>query len=205
MKRSFPETNIVDREGWKIFLGDGNHGVAPNRLGKTAWQNGLAKRLGKTAWKVRRRMKEPFRSAPVESGRIVKETSHMKMKSIALVVFLLAVVFPFIAVAQEPVAQEEDEGEFQEAVNNLGLSAGYAVQCAKGTPAEQTIGKQAFAIADGLAKDFGTRSAFLFMIYFGVGSSESIEADQCPEYIADWKEFADKYPELGMMEGGKNE
>lgn len=131
----------------------------------------------------------------------------MKMKSITLVVLLLAVVFPLNAVAQGEGAEAPEEGEveFQEAVNNLGLSAGYAVQCAKGTPTEQAIGKQAFAIADGLTKDFGTRSAFLFMIYFGAGSSEPIEADQCAQYIADWKEFADEYPEIGTMEGGEDE
>lgn len=132
----------------------------------------------------------------------------MAMKSIALFVLLFVAVFPMNAVAQEKEsaqASEETDTEFQEAVNNLGLSAGYAVQCAKGTPTEQAIGKQAFTIADGLVRDFGTRSAFLFMIYFGAGGSQTIETGKCSEYIADWKEFADKYPEIGMMEGDKHE
>jgi hypothetical protein len=130
------------------------------------------------------------------------------MKPIALSVLLLITLFSVTAVAQEKESvqpSEENDVAFQEAVNNLGLSAGYAVQCAKGTPTEQAIGKQAFTIADGLARDFGTRSAFLFMIYFGAGGSQTIETGKCPQYIADWKEFADKYPEIGMMEGVEHE
>jgi len=132
----------------------------------------------------------------------------MARKWLALMILLIVAVFPLNALAQEKEsaqASEESDVEFQDAVNDLGLSAGYAVQCSKGKPEEQVIGKQAFFIADGLAKDFGTRSAFLFMIYFGAGGSQPIEKDKCPEYIADWKEFADKYPELAKMNGGENE
>ena len=132
----------------------------------------------------------------------------MARKLTVFFILLVLAIFSLDAVAQEKesvLKYEENDVEFQEAVNNLGLSAGYAVQCSKGKPAEQDIGKQAFNIADGLARDFGTRSAFLFMIYFGAGGSQTIEKGKCPGYIADWKEFADKYPEIGKMEGGENE
>jgi hypothetical protein len=102
--------------------------------------------------------------------------------------------------AAQPAAETaaDEDTKFQESLNSLGLSAGYAGRCQENTPETvETIVLQALEAANELTQLFGTDAAFRFVFYVGLGAAGSkLDMAKCPQYIADWASFVKKHPEL---------
>lgn len=98
----------------------------------------------------------------------------------------------FAQSTDEEQAESDMDEETREAIANVGLLAGNAMQCSE-KEQQEVIADQAFQGADLLAQDLGTHKAYLLMIYFGVGSEESIETDNCEQILSDWRTTVDDY------------
>jgi hypothetical protein len=71
-------------------------------------------------------------------------------------------------------AAEDDDTKFQESLNSLGWSAGYAVKCnEKDTGTVETITLQALEVGNQLVQMFGTDAAFRFVFSAGIGAAGS--------------------------------
>jgi hypothetical protein len=92
--------------------------------------------------------------------------------------------------------------EFQESLNSLGLTAGWAGKCnEKNSEAVEQITAQALAAANELVRLFGTDAAFRFVFYAGLGGAGlKLNDAKCAQYIANWTEFVRKHPELEARE-----
>jgi hypothetical protein len=105
--------------------------------------------------------------------------------------------------AAQPAAETaaDEDTKFQESLNGLGLSAGYAGKCQENTPETvETIVLQALEAANELTQLFGTDAAFRFVFYVGLGAPGSkLDMARCPQYIADWAGFVKKHPELEAL------
>ena len=120
----------------------------------------------------------------------------MRTRVIAVILLCVGLTFPLISGAED----KDDDQEFQEALADLGSSAGNAMQCVGEDKAKtSTIASQADLIGGGLLKDSGSQSAFRFMVYFGIGIAESIDKAKCADYIADWNKFTAQYPGLPQL------
>jgi hypothetical protein len=124
------------------------------------------------------------------------------------VVFCVLVGIAWVSQAQEKTPSagdkqvaataEEDDTKFQESLNNLGLSAGYASKCnEKETGTVETFLLQSQEIANRLVRLFGTDAAFRFVFFTGVGAAGGkLDPAKCSQYTTDWTNFVKKYPEI---------
>ena len=130
----------------------------------------------------------------------------------AVMVSCLLAGAPWVSVAQEKTppqadtpaaatAEEEEDIKFQESLNSLGLSAGYAGKCQEHMPETvETIVQQALNAANELTRLFGTDAAFRFVFHVGLGAAGfKLDMAKCPQYIADWTSFVQKHPELEAL------
>lgn len=99
----------------------------------------------------------------------------MRTRVIAIMLLCVGLMFPLLSGAED----KDDDQEFQKALEDLGHSAGNAMQCVDEDQTKtSTIASQVDLIGGGLLKDFGSQSAFRFMVYFGIGianTSDSFE------------------------------
>jgi hypothetical protein len=129
----------------------------------------------------------------------------------AIMVSCLLAGVPWVSGAQEKTPPQEaqpgaesavaEDTKFQESLNSLGLSAGYAGKCQENTPETvETILQQGLEIANELTQLFGTDAAFRFVFYVGLGMAGSkIDLAKCPQYLTDWTGFVKKHPELAQL------
>ena len=103
-------------------------------------------------------------------------------------------------VAETKIEKDADR-KFQEGLNNLGLSAGYAYKCSeKGSAEQQLIGKQALETGNQMMRYFGTNAVLEFAAYMGAGAAGSgMDTAKCNQYVADWQTFTKKHPELNSL------
>ncbi|MDS4039700.1 MAG: hypothetical protein RKP20_00785 [Candidatus Competibacter sp.] len=106
------------------------------------------------------------------------------------------------ATATTPDEWVHEDTKFQESLNSLGLTAGYAGKCKeKNAEAVEQITAQALAAADQLVRLFGTDAAFRFVFYAGLGAGGlKLDDAKCAQYIANWTEFVKEHPELKARE-----
>jgi hypothetical protein len=113
------------------------------------------------------------------------------------------------AQGEKPAASTatDEDTKFQESLNSLGLTAGWAGKCNEKNP--ETVEKvtaQALATANQLVQLFGTDRAFRFVFYAGLGAAGlKLEAAKCSQYIAEWEGFVKKHPELAIRETKEKE
>ena len=105
------------------------------------------------------------------------------------------------AKAAETETEKAADRKFQEGLNNLGLSAGYAYKCSEKESAErQLIGKQALETGNQMMRYFGTNAVLEFAAYMGAGAAGSgLEAAKCAQYVTDWQNFTKKHPEINSV------
>lgn len=119
---------------------------------------------------------------------------------------------PWMSLAEEKTPSQEDKAatattadewvqedtRFQESLNSLGLTAGYAGKCnEKNSESVEQITAQALAAANQLVRLFGTDAAFRFVFYAGLGAAGlKLDDAKCAQYIANWTEFVKEHPEL---------
>jgi hypothetical protein len=98
----------------------------------------------------------------------------------------------FAQSTDEPVAEPPamDE-ELREAIANFGLLAGNAMQCADEAQ-QATIAETVFEGGNVLIEDHGSHKAFLLMIYYGVGSKETVDTAECEQILTDWQATVDE-------------
>jgi hypothetical protein len=125
-----------------------------------------------------------------------------------LIVTEMLVGVPWVSHAQEKTppeggskataAAEDDDTKFQESLNSLGLSAGYAGKCnEKNAETVETLTLQALEVGNELVQMFGTDAAFRFVFYVGIGAAGSkLDPAKCAQYLSEWQNFTKKYPEL---------
>ena len=131
----------------------------------------------------------------------------MRYRLAALVVSCVLASTPWVSHAQEKTSPQEEkkataeadeDTKFQESINSLGLSAGYAGKCnEKNAETIDLFMSQALAAANQLTQLFGTDAAFRFVFYAGLGGAGfKLDTAKCEQYTADWTNFVKKHPEL---------
>jgi hypothetical protein len=80
---------------------------------------------------------------------------------------------------------EADE-KLMDAISEIGLIGGHAMQC---DPQNEVLGTQALKVGDRISNEFGPHEAYLFMVYVGVGTTETIELKNCTERKKAWTDF----------------
>jgi hypothetical protein len=121
----------------------------------------------------------------------------MRLRVMTATLLCACLVFPLMSWSEQ---DQDDDQEFREALENLGSSAGYAMQCVGEDKTKTSmIGSQADLIGGGLLKEFGSQFAFRFMVYFGIGIAESIDKSKCADYLADWNKFTAKYSGMPQL------
>jgi len=129
----------------------------------------------------------------------------------AMIVTGVLVCIPLMSWAEDKSSAEEgkattttddEDTKFQESLNSLGLTAGWAGKCSEKNPETvEQITAQALATANQIVRLFGTDAAFRFVFYTGLGGAGSkLDATKCSQYIADWSGFVKKHPELEVRE-----
>jgi len=106
------------------------------------------------------------------------------------------------ATATTPDERVSEDTKFQESLNSLGLTAGWAGKCKEKDPeAVEQITTEALAAANQLVRLFGTDAALRFVFYAGLGAAGLKLAEaKCAEYIGNWTEFVKQHPELEARE-----
>ena len=67
----------------------------------------------------------------------------------------------------------------------------------KGSAEQELIGKQALETGNQLIRYFGTNAVLEYAAYVGAGAAGSgLDSEKCAQYVADWKSFTEKHPEL---------
>jgi hypothetical protein len=85
-----------------------------------------------------------------------------------------------IAAAQVP--SDADEERMDSALRKFGYVSGQAFQC-HGKDQQLRLEKTALNVGTNILRLFGSDRAFYFAAAFGAGSSEQLDAKNCPEYI----------------------
>jgi len=133
----------------------------------------------------------------------------------AMVVTGVLVSVPWMSWAEDTPPKEEkaattteadEDTKFQESLNSLGLTAGWAGKCNEKNPETvEQITAQALATANQIVRLFGTDAAFRFVFYTGLGGAGlKLDTAKCSQYIADWSGFVKKHPELQVREAKEN-
>ena len=106
------------------------------------------------------------------------------------------------ATGSTPDEWVQEDTKFQESLNSLGLTAGWAGKCNEKNPETvEQITAQALATANQIVRLFGTDAAFRFVFYTGLGGAGlKLDTAKCPQYIADWTSFVKEHPELAIRE-----
>jgi hypothetical protein len=104
------------------------------------------------------------------------------------------------ATAVAPDEWVHEDTKFQESLNSLGLTAGYAGKCNEKNPETvEQITAQALAAANELVRLFGTDAAFRFVFYAGLGGAGlKLDKAKCAQYTTNWAEFIKQHPELDV-------
>jgi hypothetical protein len=130
----------------------------------------------------------------------------MRYRLAAVIASCVLAGIPWMSQAQEKTppeedkkaAAEDDDTKFQESLNSLGLSSGYAVKCnEKDTGTVETITLQALEVGNQLVQMFGTDAAFRFVFYAGIGAAGSkLDTAKCSQYMTEWTNIMKKHPEI---------